>query len=59
MVFTQATVTAVKNDLRGEQFSIKQTQSALSKRLTQGKLDAIFVKKYLRRADNDELEFQG
>lgn len=57
-VFVTATVCSIKNDVNADLFSIKQTPSALSKRLQQGNICAIITKKYLRRADKEEEDLE-
>ena len=57
-VFVTATVCSIKNDVNADLFSIKQSPSALSKRLQQGNILAIVSKKFLRRADQEEEDLE-
>ena len=57
-VFVTATVCSLQNDTNADLFSIKQTSSALSKRLLQGPITSIITNKYLRRADKEEEDLE-
>ena len=57
-VFVFATVCSIKGDMSANTFSIKQSPSALSKRLQQGSITAIVTNKYLRRADKEEEDME-
>ena len=57
-VFVSTTVCSIRQDVNANMFSIKQTASALSKRLQQGKINAYVANKYLRRADKVEEDLE-
>lgn len=57
-IFVTTSVCCVRKDFNADLFSIKQTHSALSKRLQQGVITALTLNKYLRRADPAENDLE-